>query len=196
MKKRPYRLRKRAEQQQETRERIVDAAIALHEEIGPAATTISALAERAGVQRLTVYRHFASEQEILQACSTKWLARHPPPDLATLPPGPPAERVHAILLALYGYYARTQGMWRSVYRDLGQLETLAAPMQVFEDYLATVGDAILAACGTGRSRRLRATVAHALRFSTWHSLDAQGLGPGSMAELVCGWIEATAAGRA
>ena len=96
MGKRKYTLRQRAEQQEETRERIVDAAIALHEELGPAATTIRALAERAGVQRLTVYRHFANEGEILDACSTKWLGLNPPPLLSSMPAGAPIERARAM----------------------------------------------------------------------------------------------------
>lgn len=192
MKKRPYRLKQRAAQQQETRERIVDAAMALHEEIGPAATTISALAERAGVQRLTVYRHFAGEKELLQACSTKWMGLHPPPDLSALPPGERTDRLRAILLALYTYYRDTHGMWRSLYRDLGAVDALEKPMQQFHDYLATVGEALLAASASRRSQRLRATVGHAVHFSTWRSLHEQGLGSRVMAALVCDWIRSAA----
>jgi len=194
MKKRPYRLNRRAEQQQETRERIVDAAIALHEEIGPAATTISTLAERAGVQRLTVYRHFPGEQEILEACSTKWMDRHPPPDISALAPAGTAQRTRSILLALYDYYADTQGMWRSLYRDLGQVVALDEPMRQFHDYLEDVGKALLSVYAPRRSQRLRATIGHALRFSTWESLNAQRLSPVAMAAVVCAWLRA-AAGR-
>jgi AcrR family transcriptional regulator len=193
MKRRSYRLQQRAVQQQETRERIVDAAVALHEELGPAATTISALAERAGVQRLTVYRHFASEQEILQACSATWFSRHPPPDLTTLPAGDPAQRLRAILASLYGYYRETQGMWRSLYRDVGKIEALDEPMRQFDDYLRTVSRDLLDACGSGAPKRLRATAGHAVRFSTWQSLHEQGLGTRAMADLVAGWMKATAA---
>lgn len=195
MKKRPYRLRQRAIQQQETRERIVDAAVALHEEIGPAATTISALAERAGVQRLTVYRHFATEQEIFRACSAKWLAQHGPPQAAGLPPGPPAARTRAILAALYAYYDGTQGMLRSLYRDVGRVEGLDVEMREFEAQVATLGEALLAACAPARSKALRTTIGHALRFSTWQSLHEQGLGGAAMAALVAGWIEAASDGR-
>jgi AcrR family transcriptional regulator len=193
MKKRKYTLKQRGAQQQETRERIVDAAMALHEELGPAATTISALAERAGVQRLTVYRHFADGQAILQACSAKWFGLHPPPDISTLPPGAPAERTQAILHALYAYYQKTQGMWRSLYRDLQQMEELEEPMRQFDDYLAAVGTAVLANWPRGRSKRLRATVSHALRYSTWQSLHEQGLSGNMMAALVCTWIRAASA---
>src|SRR3954447_7592226 len=80
--RRKYELRERAEAQAETRQRIVDAAVALHSSVGPAATTISAIAEHAGVERLTVYRHFPDELTLLRACSGKWLADNPPPDPA------------------------------------------------------------------------------------------------------------------
>jgi AcrR family transcriptional regulator len=191
MKKRNYRMSQRAESQKETRERIVDAAIALHEEIGPAATTISALAERAGVQRLTVYRHFASEDEILNACSTKWFGLHLPPDPAGFPiTGDSDERTRAILRAVYRYYRDTQGMWRSLYHDREQLASLDAPMRQFDDYLAAVEENLLAVRPGRRTRRLRATVAHALRFSTWRSLAEQELSDNAMADLVGAWISA------
>jgi AcrR family transcriptional regulator len=193
MKKRRYQLKQRAEQQQETRERIVDAAMALHEEVGPAATTISALAERAGVQRLTVYRHFDDEQEILAACSNKWMARHPPPDPAEFDQADAAERVRSYFRALFTYYRATQGMWRSLYRDLGRLEALEEPMDAFDDFLATAARSLIAAFPARRSKRLRTTVGHALRFSTWESLQQQGLSDRAMAALVCDWTLAVAA---
>jgi AcrR family transcriptional regulator len=190
MEKRKYQLKQRAAQQQETRERIVDAAMALHEELGPAATTISALAERAGVQRLTVYRHFASDREILHACSTKWMTLNPPPDPSQFPSADSPDRARAILSALYRYYAATQSMWRSLYRDLGEIEALDAPMREFHAYLGDVSDALLASGGARKSKRLRATVAHAVRFSTWQSLAEGGLDPKAAAGLVSEWIQA------
>ena len=191
MNTRKYEQKERAAQQRETRERIVDAAMALHEEIGPAATTISALAERAGVQRLTVYRHFADDREILQACSTKWMSLHPPPDPSAVASRDSQDQVQAILVALYGYYTATQRMWRSLYRDLGQVEALDAPMREFDDYLAAVSNALLAPTRARKSKRLRATVDHAVRFSTWQSLQERGLNSKAAAALVCEWIRAT-----
>jgi AcrR family transcriptional regulator len=195
MSKRRYRLKERAARQRETRERIVDAAVALHEDIGPAATTISALAERAGVQRLTVYRHFANEEEILKACSAKWLSLHPPPDIPNLTREDREKSTLAALLGLYTYYEGTQDMWRSLYRDAGQLPALDEPMRQFDGYLAAVAKAVLAAWAPSRSKRLRATVGHALRFSTWQSLHAQGLAGKAMAALVGEWIQAAASVR-
>jgi AcrR family transcriptional regulator len=193
MKKRQYKLKRRATQQQETRERIVDAAIALHEEIGPAATTISVLAERAGVQRLTVYRHFPNEQEILRACSSKWFGLNPPPDVSQIERGKPTERTRAILLALYKYYESTAQMWTSLYRDVGKVDALNEPMVGFEGYLAAAKKELLAGWANNRSRRLQATAAHALGFSTWQSLTEQGLSRTAMADLVCSWMRAAAA---
>lgn len=196
MTKRKYRLGQRAARQQETRERIVDAAMALHEELGPAATTISALADRAGVQRLTVYRHFPSETEILRACSSKWLGRHPPPDVSKIKGGRPLERTRAILRALYDYYSQTQSMWGSLYPDLGKVDALDEPMARFDEYLTALAASVLAEWAPCKSKRLRATVAHSLRFSTWQSLDAQGLGRTAMAELVGSWVQAAATAAA
>jgi len=82
--KRPYQLKKRAMSREETRRKIVEATMHLHEEIGPRATTISAIAERAGVQRLTVYNHFPDETAVFQACTSHWLSLNPPPDTSTI----------------------------------------------------------------------------------------------------------------
>src|SRR5215204_2491067 len=78
--KRTYRKSRRAELEDETRRRITDAAVELHGSVGPARTTISAVAERAGVQRATVYRHFPDEEALFDACSAHWMAQHPLPD--------------------------------------------------------------------------------------------------------------------
>src|SRR5919109_3159639 len=79
--KRPYRMSRRAELEEQTRRRITESTVALHEELGPARTSISAIAERAGVRRSTVYRHFPDEEALFAACSSHWRAANPPPDL-------------------------------------------------------------------------------------------------------------------
>ena len=66
---RTYTLKRRAEQQMETRRRIVEAAVDLHSSVGPALTSISMVAERAGVQRHTLYAHFPDEKSLFLACS-------------------------------------------------------------------------------------------------------------------------------
>src|SRR6185437_2801655 len=80
--KRPYRMKRRAELEEQTRTRITESTVALHEEIGPARTTISAIADRAGVRRSTVYRHFPDEEALFAACSSHWRAANPAPDPA------------------------------------------------------------------------------------------------------------------
>lgn len=190
MNTRRYAQRRRAQQQEETRERIVDAAVALHEELGPAATTISALAERAGVQRLTVYRHFASDEELFGACSSKWFSRHPPPDISTIASAAPSPYTRRVLTALYGYYRSTSGMWHSIYRDADQVPALQGPLGLFDDYLEQIEEQLLAAWAAGQTEQTRGTVHHALRFATWESLARQGLDDRAMAKLVNAWIQA------
>src|SRR2546423_5155408 len=102
---RKYELKRRAENVEETRRKIVEAAVDLHGTVGPARTTVSAIAERAGVQRQTYYRHFPEERDLLHACSGLWEERHPPPDVAGLreiADGP--ERLRAGLTGLYSFY--------------------------------------------------------------------------------------------
>lgn len=190
MKKRSYRLKQRAAKQLETRERIVAATVALHQELGPQATTISAVAERAGVQRLTVYRHFPTERDLFEACSSSYVAQHPPPNLGEIDADGALERTRAVLLALYRYYGQTAPMWASVYRDVDRVEVVAEVMQSFEAYLDAAGADLLAAWSPRRSKRLRATLGHALRFSTWQSLHDQGLGSRAMALLAAAWVAA------
>lgn len=192
MKKRKYQLKRRAAKQEKTRESIVDAAIALHEELGPAATTVSALAERAGVQRLTVYKYFPTEREVLQACSSKWFGQHPPPDIAQTPEGAAAERTHAMLLALYEYYRGTQRMWASLHRDRSKMAALEEPMAAFDAYLAEVRKQALAAWAPRKSKRLQATLSHGLQFSTWRSLAETKLKDAAIAELVGDWVRCVA----
>jgi len=192
MSKRPYTLKTRAKRQEATRRRIVEAAVSLHEELGPLATTISAIAERAGVQRLTVYRHFPDEAAIFRACTSHWFADHPPPD----PSGwadrtEPAERTRAALEQLYAYYRGTQGMWSPVYRDLDRIPTLQKIMTGFDGYLDGVrGDLLEAWRGAGGlpAKPAAAILGHAVQFSTWASLAREGLSDPAMAELVSRWL--------
>lgn len=190
MMKRKYTLKRRASKQQQTRERIVDAAMALHEELGPAATTISALAKRAGVQRLTVYRHFENDEELFGACTSKWLGLHPPPDLSKFENENPAARTHAFLLALFRYYRKTEKMWSGAYRDVEKVPALAEPMKGFDNYLAGIAKELAVDWAQSKPKLLQATLGHAVRFATWRSLAEQRLSDKAMADLVCSWARA------
>lgn len=197
MDKRKYTLKKRAAQQDETRQRIVEATMALHEELGPRLTTISAIAERAGVQRLTVYRHFGDETALFQACTACWLERHPPPAL----PAVAAKGARAAeaatregLHALYRYYAGTRRMWEVSYRDVDLVPALHGPMRGVADYLAAYRDALVAAWPAPQaSPALRATLALAVQFATWQALADQGLDDAALAALAARWASAAAA---
>ena len=190
MKKRKYTLKLRADKQQQTRERIVDAAMALHEELGPAATTISALAERAGVQRLTVYRHFENDEELFGACTSKWLGLHPPPDLSKFENENPAARTHTFLLELFRYYRQTEKMWSGAYQDVKKVPALAEPMKGFDNYLAGITKELAADWAQRKPKLLQATLGHAVRFTTWRSLAEQRLSDKAMSDLVCSWARA------
>jgi AcrR family transcriptional regulator len=191
MSTRKYTKTRRAQQQDETRARIVDATVKLHESLGPAQTSIKAIAETAGVQRLTVYRHFPDDASLFEACTTRYLELHPPPQpSAWAAIDQPGERSRIALLAFYRYYRQTEKMWCVAYRDVDQVAALQAPMGRFEAYLDLVTDGLVRAWHTTRAARksLKLTLRHALRFSTWQSLKDAKLGDRQIAELVQGWL--------
>ncbi len=195
---RKYELKRRAEKQEETRRRIVEATVGLHESVGPARTTVSAVAERAGVQRLTVYRHFPAERALLAACSGYWVATNPAPY-----PAPwrgirdPEERLAEALGEIYAYYGRTEPMMANLVRDAPSMPALAELLAPYGQYLAAVRD-ILAAGGGARGRRrelLLAALGHALDFATWRSLArGQGLDDGRSVDLMVRMVRCAARG--
>lgn len=192
-------MKKRAASQARTRTRIVEAAMELHGEVGPRETTISAVADRAGVQRLTVYRHFPDERSLFRACSSHWLGLNPPPDPARWQALADAgERTDAALKALYAYYRRTASMWSLVYRDRDQVAAMEEPLQEFEVYRDDIRDDLLAAWRP-KGRRpaiLAATLKHALSFATWESMARQSLSDSQIRSASAQWIAAVAAGSA
>jgi AcrR family transcriptional regulator len=174
---RRYELRKRAESMEATRRRITEAAIELHGTLGPARTTMTAVAERAGVQRQTVYRHFADEQELLAACSGHFAALHPSPDLAGWRAiADPAERLCVGLDELYAWYEVTGAMWTTVFRDETLVEAVGAALEPFRAYLDDAARALAAGWGARGARRalLLAATRHAVDFYTWRSLAGDG----------------------
>lgn len=173
MGKRIYRQSTRAEQQRETRQRIIEAAASLHEEVGPAETTIAAIAERAGVQRLTVYRHFPEERELLGACASHWATSHPAPTPVEWSGiDDPTHRIRAALASLYRYYEEVELMLSSLYRDAERLPLLAELMRPFGAYIDGLRDGLLSGWNVRADEvpALRAAIGHALRFQTWRTL--------------------------
>src|SRR5690348_14955436 len=115
---RKYALKVRAEKQEETRRRIVVATSALHEEVGPAQTTVAEIARRAGVQRLTVYNNFPELKDLLGACQRHFLAEHPPPPMVPAGTTPiTAQGLESALRRLYAWYRENEAMERNVHRD-------------------------------------------------------------------------------
>jgi AcrR family transcriptional regulator len=171
-----------------TRARITQAAIELHGSIGPAATTMSAVAERAGVTRATLYRHFPNEETLLKACSAEWRSANPAPnpdEWATI--SDPYDRLAAALPALYGWYRSAEAMRANLLHDLA---ALPSPIRNgIESYPRTVADSLDSAWPRG-SRLRRAAIAHAVAFETWQSLAHEGLSDVEAAKLIMGLISA------
>lgn len=186
--KRKYELKARAEAQEETRRRIVEATVALHQEVGPAKTTISEVASRAGVQRLTVYNNFPEEAALLGACSAHWVARHPPPDPAAWQSiRDPVRRARAALTALYRYYRETERMSANVLRDAQTMPVLATILEHGRGaFIGAVRDDLAAAWERGGPPNpgLRAALSVALQFDTWRALArGEGMSDEGAAEL-------------
>jgi AcrR family transcriptional regulator len=198
-KRRPYRMKRRAELEEQTRLRIAESAVALHEELGPAQTSISAIAERAGVRRSTVYRHFPDEEALFAACSTHWGAAHPPPDPRSWSSiEDPAERTRTALRELYAFYAGTEAMYVSLLRDEALVPAVQRRLRDFYDYLRAIQDDLAARRGLRgrRARYLTAAIGHALAFPTWRSLTHdQALSTADAAELMSRLIEEAGSAR-
>jgi AcrR family transcriptional regulator len=176
--RRRYEKKARATQEQETRQRILEAALALHGTLGPSRTTISAIAERAGVRRATVYRHFPDERALFLGCSGTWRERNPVPDPATWAAITDATaRLEAALDALYGWYERTEPMLTGLLRDIDAMPIIAEMQAGRLAYLAAVEDGLATGWGVrGKAaKRLRATIGLALDFLAWRTLHERGL---------------------
>ena len=194
--KRKYELRKRAQDVAETHRRITEAAIELHETLGPSRTTLSAVAKQAGVERRTLYRHFPTEADLFAACSSHWFAAHPWPD-----PGgwreirDPRQRLERALDELYAYYERTEPMFTNVLRDAELHEFARGAVAPLNAYLEEAAEILIAGRrARGRRRKLLSgALRHALAFSTWRSLSANGIGRSDAVGLMTGLVEGAAA---
>lgn len=185
---RKYNLEQRAQSQAETRRRIVEATVKLHGSVGPARTTISAIASEAGVQRLTVYRHFPDERSLFHACSGHWTVLHPRPDVSRWAAvADPEERLKVALGEIYAYYRVTEEMTANIRHDLPQLPILQELAQQFAPYWGAVRTALDRGWATRGHRRelVCAVIGHAVQFETWRSLARhQGLEDIESAELM------------
>jgi AcrR family transcriptional regulator len=197
--KRKYELKKRAEQMAETHLRITEAAIELHGSVGPSRTTLSAVAERAGVERRTLYRHFPSEADLFAACSSHYFSANPWPDLGNWRAiRDPHQRLERALDELYAYYERTEPMLSNVLRDAELVDFARDAVAPLHAFLEEAVEVLAAGRGLrGRRRQvLKGAVRHALEFSTWRSLSTNGIVRSDAAKLLTGLVEAAANARA
>ena len=171
--KRRYRMSARAELQRATRERIAASAAELHETLGPSLASMSAIAERAGVQRSTLYRHFPDEASLFEACTAHWMNEHPLPEIQRWAAvDDPDERLHRALIELYDYYEGAEPMLSNILRDLDRMEAVQRQFAQFAEYMHAAHAALMAG-RSARGRRLhvtRAAIGHAIAFTTWRSL--------------------------
>ena len=197
MKRGKYELKKRAERQEETRLRIARAALELHESVGPALTTRSAIAQRAGVTRPTVYSHFPDDLSLGKACSSLGLSENPLPD-----PGrweeisEPEERLRSALSDLYSYFRRGERLWANVLRDQellyanGDPEALEADAQIMGPILShwdRMKETIAAGWGPPEEvpRLVLGAIGLALDFQAWRAMArTQGMSDEQAIELM------------
>jgi AcrR family transcriptional regulator len=193
--KRPYRMQRRAVLQEETRRRITESAVELHGTLGPARTSMTAVAARAGVRRSTLYRHFPDEASLFEACSAHWSAANPAPDLGGWAAiRDPDQRLHNALRELYPYFRRNEAMLDNLFRDENVVPAVARRFAGFRGYLSAAAETLIAGRGLrgSRGRRTAAAVGHAVAYSTWKSLAVeQRLGDDESCELICSLVSST-----
>jgi AcrR family transcriptional regulator len=189
---RKYEMKRRAERMEETRRRITEAAVELHQTVGPARTTVSAVAEKAGVQRHTYYAHFPELKDLYQACMGHYLERNPVPNPSSWADVADAEeRLRVALSEVYAYYSRNEAMVSNVLRDAPLDPTAQETMVSFYQYWETVRDVIAAAFEASGERHeaLLGAIALAQDFQTWRTLvRQQELSQDRAVELMVGMV--------
>lgn len=168
---RTYTMRARQETVDQTRLRITEAIMRLHESVGPRATTVSAIAEEAGVTRLTVYRHFPDEEALVIACSDHWSRLHPRPDPQSWASiDDPLLRLQTALAQTYAWARPAAPMMSKIFQDLDAMPSFVSHFLAADEQERV---AVLRRGFVARGRSLlmlEAVLAHALRLSTWESL--------------------------
>ena len=196
--KRPYTLRARARRREEVHRRITLAAVHLHGTVGPARTTVSDIANIAGVRRATVYNHFPTDMDLLDACSSHWFTENPPPDSAPWAEIPdPANRAVVALAAMYEYYDHGRDMLEKVLRDAPLVPALEEILQLkwwpmmdgIIEILAKGWNSNEVGRPSTGEVQLRATLRVALDFGTWQKLVASRLSNNEAARLAVVWVE-------
>jgi AcrR family transcriptional regulator len=189
---RKYEMKRRAERQRETHRRITEAAVELHQTVGPGRTTVSAIAEKAGVQRHTYYAHFPELKDLYQACMAHYLEQNPVPETSFWADVADAEeRLRVALSEVYAYYSRNEAMVSNVLRDAPLDPVAQETMVSFYQYWEAMRDAIADAFEASGERyeALLGAIALALDFGTWRTLvRQQGLRDDRAVELMVGMV--------
>ncbi len=192
--KRKYEKKARAEAEAQTRRRITESAVELHGSLGPAHTSMSAVAEHAGVRRSTLYRHFPDERALFGACSAHWAAENPPPDIGRWAGiGDTAARLEAALSDLYAFYRLTEEMMDKLLRDAQTVEVVDELMGGYRALLDQAVEILMHGRGLrgNAAMRTRAAIGHALAFRTWQDLTrTRGLEDDRAAELMARLVAA------
>jgi AcrR family transcriptional regulator len=192
--KRKYEKKRRAEAEGQTRLRITESAVELHGTLGPAQTTMSAVAEHAGVRRSTLYRHFPDERALFGACSAHWAEANPPPDISRWAAiEDPGERLDVALTELYAFYRQTDRMLDTLLRDAPTVPVVEEMMGAFRFFLEEATKILAGGRGLrgNAAKRTRAAVGHALAFRTWQDLTkTQGLDDDQAAALMSALVAA------
>ena len=189
---RKYEMKRRAERMQQTRRRITEATVELHQSVGPARTTVSAIAQKAGVQRHTYYAHFPQTKDLYQACTAHYLERNPLPDPSRWEEiSDPEERLRGALSEVYAYYQGNEAMLTNVLRDTPfdpvLQENNVLLFRHWEAMRDTIADAYEAS--GERHEELLGAIALALELQTWRTLvGQQGLEDDRAVELMVGMV--------
>jgi AcrR family transcriptional regulator len=189
---RKYEMKRRAERMRETRRRITEATVELHQDVGPARTTVSAIAEKAGVQRHTYYAHFPETKDLYRACTAHYLERNPLPDPSSWEEiSAPEERLRGALSEVYAFYAGNEAMLTNVLRDMPfdpvLRENNILLFRHWEAMRDTLADAFEAS--GERHEALLGAIALALDLQTWRTLvRQQGLEDDRAVELMVGMV--------
>ena len=181
----------------ETRSRILEATIALTFEKGPLATTMGEIAQRAGVERVTLYRHFGDERALHRAAGLLCMERYPPPSDAPLfEIRDPRRRTVRALTALYAHWERMAPLVRPILRD-ADIAPQRFSLELRDRYVEVIRRAVLAAfpAPTRRRAELHEAVRHAFEFRTWDSLARGGFTRGRAVALMSKLVMASARGR-
>ena len=168
------------------RQRIAEAAFELHATVGPAQTTISAVAERAGVQRHTVYNHFPDLGALFRACTEHGIRVTRVPQAAPwLVIADPAARLRHALGELFAYYRANNQLMGNVMRDMAVLAEIGGSESFVERTTQLFHALAQGWPDDDGTRRLRmAAIGHAMSYGAWRSLTDNGLSDAEAVDLM------------